>query len=88
MFTTIRVLSGDPPTRPLEDQVRKIASPTLLISAGTTEERDFNDLYDEAAAGGPVEHWNLPGAHHTHAIHEHPGEYEQRVASFFDRTLR
>ena len=70
MFSTIRVLSGDPPSRPLEDQVRKIESPTLLISAGTDVERDFNVLYDEAAADGPVEHWNLPDAHHTHAIHE------------------
>ena len=88
MFSTIRVLSGDPPTRPLEDRVRKIESPTLLISAGTDVERDFNVLYDEAAPDGPIEHWNLPGAHHTAAIHEYPDEYERRVASFFDQTLR
>jgi hypothetical protein len=88
MFSTIRVLSGDPPSRPLEDQVRKIESPTLLISAGTDVERDFNVLYDEAAADGPVEHWNLPDAHHTDAIHEYPDDYERRVASFFDQTLR
>jgi hypothetical protein len=88
MFSTIRVLSGDAPTRPLEDQIRKIESPTLLISAGTDVEREFNVHYDEAAADGPIEHWNLPEAHHTHAIHEHPEEYEQRVASFFDRALR
>jgi uncharacterized protein len=86
MFTTIRVLSGDPPTRPLEDQVRKIESPTLLISAGTDVERDFNVLYDEAA-DGPVEHWNLPGADHTRAIHQHRAEYERRVAEFLDAAL-
>jgi hypothetical protein len=88
MFSTIRVISGDPPTRPLEDQVRKIESPTLLISAGTDVERDFNVLYDRAAAGGPVEHWNLPDASHTDAIHQHPDDYERRLASFFDQTLR
>ena len=87
MFSTIRVLTGDTPTRPLADQVRKIASPTLMISAGTDVEHDFNVLYDEAAADGPVEHWNLPEAHHTDAIHEYPDEYERRVASFFDRNL-
>ena len=87
MFSTIRVLSGDPPSRPLQDRVTEIESPTLLISAGTDEERDFNVLYDEAAAGGPVEHWNLPDAQHTHAIHEHPEVYEQRVAAFFDEAL-
>jgi alpha-beta hydrolase superfamily lysophospholipase len=87
MFSTIRLLSGDAPTHPLDDQIRKIDSPTLLISAGTDVEREFNVRYDEAAADGPVEHWNLPDAHHTHAIHEYPQEYERRVASFFDRAL-
>jgi hypothetical protein len=86
MFTTIRVLSGDPPTRPLEDQVRKIESPTLLISAGTDVERDFNVLYDKAG-NGQVEHWNLPDADHTRAIRQHPDEYEQRVVSFLDAAL-
>jgi uncharacterized protein len=86
MFTTIRVLSGDPPGPPLEDLVAHVRSPTLLISAGETEERDFNVLY-EKAAHGRVEHWNLPDAHHTAAIREHRREYERRVVAFFDRTL-
>ena len=88
MFSTIRLLSGDPPSRPLEDQVRTIEAPTLLISAGTTVERDFNVLYDEAAADGPVEHWNLPDAHHTDAIYESPEVYESRVVGFLDGVLR
>jgi uncharacterized protein len=86
MFTTMRVLSGDPPGPPLEELVARIASPLLLISAGTGVERDFNVLYDEAARG-QVEHWNLPEAHHTDAIHEHATEYERRVAGFFNETL-
>jgi uncharacterized protein len=86
MFTTIRVLSGDPPSRPLADQVRKITSPTLLISAGTAEESQFGDLY-ERAAGPRLSHWNVPDATHTHAIREHPEQYERRVVSFFDTTL-
>jgi uncharacterized protein len=86
MFATIRVLSGDPQTPPLEDQVRRIAAPTLLISAGTDVERDFNVLYDKAG-GGRVEHWNLSGAHHTHAIREEPARYEQRVADFLGEAL-
>ena len=87
MFTTIRVLSGDPPSRPLEDQIRRLRSPALLISSGTDVERDFNALYDRAADAA-VEHWNLPGAHHTRAIHEYPREYEQRVTAFFDAALK
>jgi fermentation-respiration switch protein FrsA (DUF1100 family) len=86
MFSTIRVLSGDAPGPPLEDVIARVASPTLLISAGTAIERDFNVLYDDAARG-PVEHWNLPDAHHTDAIHEFASEYEQRVARFFNEAL-
>jgi hypothetical protein len=86
MFTTTRVLAGDPPGPPLEDQVAKLRSPTLLISAGEDVERDFNVMYDEV--GNPrVEHLNLPGAVHTHGIHAAPREYERRVAGFFDEAL-
>ena len=87
MFTTIRVLSGDPPGPPLEDLIARVRAPTLLISAGTAIERDFNVLYDEAARG-PVEHWNLPDAHHTDAIRDRPADYERRVVAFFDQALR
>jgi uncharacterized protein len=86
MFKTMRVLSGDPPGPPLEDVVPRIASPTLLISSGTDVERDFNVAYDKAA-GGPVEHWNLPEAHHTDAIHEQPDAYEDRVVAFLNEAL-
>jgi predicted alpha/beta hydrolase len=87
MFTTMRLLSSDPPGPPLEDLIARVASPTLLISAGTADERDFNVLYD-AAARGPVEHWNLPGAQHTEAIHSHAAAYERRVTRFFAAALR
>ena len=87
MFTTIRVLSGDPPGPPLEDLIARVRTPTLLISAGTAIERDFNVLYDQAARG-PVEHWNLPDARHTDGIRDRPADYERRVVAFFDRTLR
>jgi uncharacterized protein len=86
MFTTMRVLSGDPPGPPLEDLVTRIRSPALFISAGKAEERDFNVLYNNV--GNPaVDHWNLPDAHHTNAIHEHPRQYERRVVTFFDKEL-
>ena len=66
--------------------VAEVESPTLLISAGTAEERDFNVLYDRAAPS-TVEHWNLPDAHHTRAIREHPEAYERRVVGFFNAAL-
>jgi hypothetical protein len=87
MFTTMRVLSGDPPGPPLEDLIARVKPPTLLISAGTAEERDFNVLYEKAARGR-VEHWNLPDAHHTAAIREERTQYERRVVGFLDDALR
>jgi hypothetical protein len=87
-FATIRVLTGDPPGTPLEDAIARVRSPTLLISAGTAIERDFNVHYDEVAGDGPVEHWNLPDANHTDAIYEQRPEYERRVVGFFDEALR
>ena len=87
MFGTIRILSGDPPSPTLEDRVRELRQPTLLVSAGTREEYEFNVMYDRV--GNPnVEHWNLPDAHHTAAIRESDGAYEARVTGFFDRELR
>ena len=61
-------------------------APTLLISGGTDVEREFNVHYDRAA-NGRVEHWNLPQAHHTDAIHEAHSDYERRVTAFFQEAL-
>jgi uncharacterized protein len=86
MFQTIRVLTGDSPGPVLEDQVRRIEAPMLLISAGTALEHDFNVMYERAATA-QVEHWNVAQGHHTDLIHEYPGEYERRVVSFLDDAL-
>ncbi|HET8952891.1 MAG TPA: CocE/NonD family hydrolase [Solirubrobacteraceae bacterium] len=87
MFGTIRVLSGDPPSPTLEDRVREIRQPTLLVSSGTAEEYQFNVMYDHV--GNPnVEHWNLPDVGHTAAIRQAAKPYEARVTAFFDRELR
>jgi hypothetical protein len=86
MFTTLRVVSGDAPGPPLEEMIKRVASPTLLISAGTDVEREFNVHYERVAAGG-VEHWNLPDATHTHAIRSHHDAYERRVVAFFDAAF-
>jgi uncharacterized protein len=87
MFSTMRVLSGDPPGPPIEDRIAHLESPALLISAGTDIEREFNRFYEKSASPS-VAFWNLPDAEHTHAIRSHRAEYEQRVGGFFDRALR
>ena len=83
--TIDRLFQKYPETTWKEDA--RLRSPTLLISAGEDEERDFNVLYDKV--GNPaVEHWNLPDAHHTAAIREHRPEYERRVVAFFDQAMQ
>jgi dienelactone hydrolase len=86
MFQAIDVLTGEPRPRVLQDRVAAMEAPLLLISAGRTAERDFNLLY-ERAAGGPVEHWNLPGTAHTRGLSDQPADYERRVAGFFESAL-
>ncbi len=84
MFSTIRVLTGDAPPPPLQDQVAEIEEPLMLIGAGIKEERQFNELYAEAAPH--AEHWDAD-AGHTAALRERPREYEERVVGFLDRAL-
>ena len=86
-FATVRITSGTRPGPPLQDMIKRISSPLLLVSAGRAEEYRFNAKYDRDAGERPVEHWNLPDAHHTGAIREAPAEYERRVTAFFDAAL-
>ena len=85
-FTSISVISGSAPPPPLEGLVARIKAPTLLISGGTSIERDANVRFDRAARG-PVEHWNLPDVTHTAALRSRPEAYERRVVPFLDRAL-
>jgi uncharacterized protein len=85
-FAALRVLTGDPPGRPLADVVTEIEAPALLISADRHEEYDFNVLYARLARGRAT-HWNLADTQHTRGLRDHPRAYERRVAGFFDRAL-
>jgi dienelactone hydrolase len=87
MFKTMEVLSGDGQPPALEDRVRELRQPLLLVSAGRAEEYEFNVLYDRAG-GENVDHWNLPDVGHTDAVHDAAEAYEARVTGFFDRALR
>ena len=86
MFQATEVLTGSEPSTPLAELVPQITSPLLLISAGTKDEKDYNDAYI-AIAGERAEHWNLPRAKHTAAVRQFPAQYERRVTGFFDRAL-
>jgi hypothetical protein len=86
-FATVRITSGAKSGPPLEDMVKRITEPVLLVSGGRHEENDFNVKYDRAAGSRPVEHWNLPEAGHTGAIRDAAPAYERRVTEFFDKAL-
>jgi len=86
-FATVRVTSGSKPGPVLEDMMKRVTSPLLLVSAGSPE-KPFGEAYDRAAGDRPVEHWHLPDVGHTAAIREAAPEYERRVTTFFDDALR
>ncbi|HEX6620537.1 MAG TPA: CocE/NonD family hydrolase, partial [Solirubrobacteraceae bacterium] len=86
-FATVRIVSGAKPGPPMQDMIKRVTQPLLLVSAGRREERDFAVEYDRAAGSRPVDHWNLPEAGHTGAIRDAPAAYERRVTAFFAAAL-
>ena len=87
-FATVRIASCARSGPPLEDMIKRISRPLLLVSAGRAEEYKFNVKYDRDAGRRPVEHWNLRDATHTAAIRQAAPAYERRITAFFDAALR
>jgi hypothetical protein len=58
----------------------------LLIWAGHGAGEDVDPHYF-GLAGSPKAIWEIPEAGHAGGLTARPAEYEQRVRSFFDRTL-
>jgi hypothetical protein len=85
-FATVAVTSGTTPGPVIEDTMKRITSPLLLVAAGPLE-KDAGEVYDRAAGDRPVDVWYLPDVGHTAAIREAAREYEARVSAFFDTAL-
>jgi uncharacterized protein len=85
-FATVRVTSGTSPGPALEDIIKRVTSPLLLVAAGAPE-KPFGEAYDRAAGDRPVDVWYLPDVTHTNAIRQAAPEYEQRVTTFFGAAL-
>jgi uncharacterized protein len=85
-FATVGAMSGTTPGPAIEDMMRRITSPLLLVAAGPPE-KDAGELYDRAAGDRPVDVWYLPDVGHTAAIRQVAPEYEERVTAFFDAAL-
>jgi uncharacterized protein len=85
-FATVSGTSGAEPGPVLEDSIKRVSSPLLLVAAGPPE-KPYGEAYERAAGDGPVDVWYLPDVGHTAAIREAAAEYERRVTAFFDRQL-
>lgn len=85
-FATVRLTSGTEPGPVLEDMVKRISSPVLLVAAGPPE-KPYGEAYDRAAGDRPLDVWYLPDVGHTAAIRQAAPEYERRVTAFFDDAL-
>jgi fermentation-respiration switch protein FrsA (DUF1100 family) len=85
-FATVGVTSGTTSGPVIEDMMKRITSPLLLVAAGAPE-KDAGEVYDRAAGDRPVDVWYLPDVGHTAAIREAAPEYEERVTAFFDAAL-
>jgi uncharacterized protein len=85
-FATVGITSGTTPGPVIEDMMKRITSPLLLVAAGPPE-KDAGELYDRAAGDRPVDVWYLPDVGHTAAIRQAAAEYERRVTTFFDDAL-
>jgi uncharacterized protein len=85
-FATVGVTSGTTPGPVIEDMMKRITSPLLLVAAGPPE-KDAGEVYDRAAGDRPVDVWYLPEVGHTAAIRETAPEYERRVTTFFGDVL-
>ena len=84
-FATVGATSGTTPGPVIEDMMKRITSPLLLVAAGP-DEKDAGEVYHRAAVGRPVDVWYLPDVGHTAAIRE-AADYERRVTGFFDAAL-
>ena len=86
-FAAMKLTSGSSAGAVIEDSMKRISSPLLLVAAGPDEEK-AGEVYDRAAGDRPVDVWYLPEVTHTAAIRQVPAEYEQRVTTFLDQALR
>lgn len=88
VFTTVGLLSGDDPPKPLLDSMVEAESTTFMLIAGERVgiEVKYNELFAETV-GDRVTLWIAPDASHTGAFSRHRDDYERRVIAFFDAAF-
>ena len=66
-FATVQATSGSQPGPALEEMVKHVSSPVLLVAAGSAE-NPFGEAYDRAAGDRPLDVRYLADVGHTAAI--------------------
>jgi pimeloyl-ACP methyl ester carboxylesterase len=89
MYATVQLLSGELPPKPLiESLIEARSTQFMLIAAGENSvEVSFNRLFAETL-GERGSLWIAPGVEHIGAFARYGQEYERRLITFFDGTLR
>jgi pimeloyl-ACP methyl ester carboxylesterase len=84
MYSTVRLLSGQIPPKPLLDSMIESESTRFLLIAGGGNKLEvaFNEMFAEKL-GNRAALWIAPEAEHVQAFRQYPVEYEQRVIEFF-----
>ncbi|MCL4830744.1 MAG: alpha/beta fold hydrolase [Caldilinea sp.] len=88
MMTTVQLLSGQQPPKPLLDSMIEADATQFLLIAGGANAREvaYNQLF-QATLGDRAALWIAPDAAHTAAFVRHPEEYERRVLDFLQAQL-
>ena len=89
MTAALTVFSNHGPPPNIVDRIGRIAPGAVFLiyaDPGLGDENTRQPKY-YAAAGEPKAIWKVPGSKHTGGIDARPAEYEQRVITFFDRSL-
>ena len=88
MMTTVQLLSGQQPPKPLLDSMIEADTTHFLLIAGGANAREvaYNQLF-QASLGDRAGLWVAPEAAHTAAFARYPEEYERRVVEFLQAEL-
>jgi pimeloyl-ACP methyl ester carboxylesterase len=87
-FTTVRLITGQTPPRPILESIRDTKATRFLFIAAENDEDEgeFSTIFAEAAKGR-AEVWIVPGVGHVGGYGRYPDEYKMRVLKFFTKTL-
>lgn len=83
-FATVAVTAGTTPGPAIEDMMKRITSPLLLVTAGPPE-KDAREVYDRGAGDRPLDPWTCPTSA-TQTPSPGRARDEDRVTEFLDAT--